>query len=278
MKKLVILLGAFALIGCGEKKATGDNGAAGNEQGAGDSVLSTNGTERPSTAGSSEGKPDAVVSEDTEVIKSQLLGFWAMDPAKIVKDIEENPPEEISENQLKVMKQMLLEPSEDKEEQDTMMLQFAEGEIFSLYQSHGILIGSYFIKSEAESAEELEIEIKITELSATTYQLDLIGLTKEEAEGKIRSMLESENKRMPKLLLAGETMRFSFPKGEGSPGFPVLLSRMDEAQVSKRKGLIKELFLHYFNKGQFSVGERDEQELQRFRDQFMEELGFSEKE
>ena len=53
---------------------------------------------------------------------------------------------------------------------------------------------------------------------------------------------------------------------------------MDEAQVSKRKGLIKELFLHYFNKGQFSVGERDEQELQRFRDQFMEELGFSEKE
>ena len=38
MKKLVLLLGAFALIGCGDKKATGDNGAAGNDAGAGEST------------------------------------------------------------------------------------------------------------------------------------------------------------------------------------------------------------------------------------------------
>ena len=30
MKKLVLLLGAFALVGCGEKKATGDGSASGN--------------------------------------------------------------------------------------------------------------------------------------------------------------------------------------------------------------------------------------------------------
>ena len=37
MVKLVLLFGVFALIGCGEKKETSDNGAAGNDAGADES-------------------------------------------------------------------------------------------------------------------------------------------------------------------------------------------------------------------------------------------------
>ena len=74
MKKLVILLGAFALIGCGEKKETGDNGAADKEAGASESTSG----ERADSSASPE---------------SQLIGYWVPNLEKTIKALQADPPE-----------------------------------------------------------------------------------------------------------------------------------------------------------------------------------------
>ena len=72
MKKLVLLLSAFALIGCGEKKAAGDNGATGNEQDARDSVATK--------SGATPASPE-----------SRLIGYWTIDEEKSLKALESLP-------------------------------------------------------------------------------------------------------------------------------------------------------------------------------------------
>lgn len=72
MKKLFSLLSCLLLIGCGEKKVTDDNGAAGNDQGAGDPV-----------ANKSEEAPASP--------ESKIIGYWTLDAEKSLKALEDLP-------------------------------------------------------------------------------------------------------------------------------------------------------------------------------------------
>jgi len=81
MKKLVILLGAFTLIGCGEKKETGDNGGADKEAGASESTSGER-TEAPASP------------------ESQLIGYWVPNAERTIKAlqaVQADHPEEIDE-------------------------------------------------------------------------------------------------------------------------------------------------------------------------------------
>ena len=63
MKKLVTLLGTFALVGCGEKTESSDNGAAGNDAGTVESETKPSGEPFPSDNGATGSDAGAVESE-----------------------------------------------------------------------------------------------------------------------------------------------------------------------------------------------------------------------
>jgi hypothetical protein len=63
MKKLVTLLGTFALVGCGEKTESSDNGAAGNDAGTVESETKPSGESFPSDNGATGNDAGAVESE-----------------------------------------------------------------------------------------------------------------------------------------------------------------------------------------------------------------------
>ena len=77
MKKLVLLLGAFALIGCGEKKETNDNGTADNGEVAGESVTAE--TEAPASP------------------ESRIIGSWRLDKEKSLMAMDDLPDGEEAE-------------------------------------------------------------------------------------------------------------------------------------------------------------------------------------
>ena len=74
MRKLVILIGVFTFIGCGEKKETGDNGAADKEGGASEST-SGEGTEASASP------------------ESQLIGYWVPNAESTIKALQALQPE-----------------------------------------------------------------------------------------------------------------------------------------------------------------------------------------
>ena len=63
MKKLVTLLGTFALVGCGEKTESSDNDAAGNDAGTVESETKPSGEPFPSDNGATGSDAEAVESE-----------------------------------------------------------------------------------------------------------------------------------------------------------------------------------------------------------------------
>ena len=63
MKKLVTLLGTFALVGCGEKTESSDNDAAGNDAGTVESETKPSGEPFPSDNGATGSDAGAVESE-----------------------------------------------------------------------------------------------------------------------------------------------------------------------------------------------------------------------
>ena len=87
MKKLLPLISCLLLIGCGEKKATGVNGAAGNDEGAGDPVVS-------------EGEEAPVSPESSSVsLESRIIGYWTLDSQKSLKALESLPESPDSEEE-----------------------------------------------------------------------------------------------------------------------------------------------------------------------------------
>ena len=229
MKKLVLLLGAFALIGCGEKKATGDKGA---------------------DAGKADVEAaDPAPSGNTEGLESQLIGCWAIDPSKIVKALEANPPEGVSEEQLAGMKTYLTEEWEEHEADDTGLLvfQFSKGGRFSLYSGEGRHGGTYAINWEADRGGDLGIRMKFTELS----ELDLLhknldqqaGSSKEEVEEYAQEMLKELNTRHPTAMtLSKERLTVVPPEGaDKQVPFSVFLSRLGDSEGKERIKRAKEV-------------------------------------
>ena len=228
MKKLVILLGAFALIGCGEKKETGDKGA---------------------DAGKADVEAaDPAPSGNTEGLESQLIGCWAIDPSKIVKALEANPPEGVSEEQLAGIKTHLTEEWEEHEADDSGLLvfQFSKGGRFSLYSGEGRHGGTYAINWEADRGGDLGIRMKFTELS----ELDLlhknldqqVGSTKQEVEEYAQEMLKELNTRHPTAMtLSKERLTVVPPEGaEEQMPFSLFLSRLGDSEGKERVKRAKE--------------------------------------
>ena len=98
MKKLLPLFSCLLLIGCGEKKETGDNGASDKDEVAGESV--TAGTEAPVSLEKSEGLTTVAVRGDDisylpilpeEITKEFIMGLWAKphDDRGMIKELQE---------------------------------------------------------------------------------------------------------------------------------------------------------------------------------------------
>ncbi len=140
MKKLVLLLGALALIGCGEKKESSDNGAAGNDAGAGESI----GGESADTSASPE---------------SQLIGYWALNAEKIIKAIEADPPDGATAEELKELGPALREGLREW----TFIMQFAEGGQLNHYNSNNsdIEVGTYSLLVDGEKDAPTGINAKL---------------------------------------------------------------------------------------------------------------------
>jgi len=228
MKKLVLLLGAFALTGCREKKATGDKGA---------------------DAGKADVEAvDPAPSGNTEGLESQLIGCWAIDPSKIVKALEANPPEGVSEEQLAGIKTHLTEDWEEHEADDSglLVIQFSKGGRFSLYSGEGRHGGTYAINLEADRGGDLGIRMKITELS----EFDLLiknlnqqaGSSKEEVEEYDQKTLKELNTRYPTLMvLSKERLTVVPPEGaEEEMPFSLFLSRLGDSEGKERVKRTKE--------------------------------------
>ena len=135
MKKLVLLLGAFALIGCGEKNSTGDNGATGNGQDAADPVESKSGGTPASPA-------------------SRLIGYWRIDAESTFKEWEENPPSQDFDAAF------WKESFAKEEDFQTDTLEFlANGKVIG--HSLDGESGSYAIKAGANDSDDLDVEVDL---------------------------------------------------------------------------------------------------------------------
>ena len=135
MKKLILLLGAFALIGCGEKKATCDNRADGNDEGAGDGAVSDS-EEAPASP------------------ESRLIGYWRIDAESTFKEWEENPPSQDFDAAF------WKESFAEEEDFQTDTLEFlADGKVIghSLYGESG----SYAIKAGDNDSEDLDVQVDL---------------------------------------------------------------------------------------------------------------------
>ena len=131
MKKLVILLGAFALIGCGEKNSTGDNRDTGNGKDAADPVESKSGGTPASPA-------------------SRLIGYWRGDAESTFKEWEENPPSQDFDTAF------WKESFADTEEHTLEFL--ANGKVIG-HSHDGEWSGSYAIKAGDNDSEDLGVEV-----------------------------------------------------------------------------------------------------------------------
>ena len=135
MKKLVLLLGAFALIGCGEKNSTGDNGATGNGQDAADPVESKSGGTPASPA-------------------SRLIGYWRIDAESTFKEWEENPPSQDFDAAF------WKESFAKEEDFQTDTLEFlANGKVIG--HSLDGESGSYAIRAGANDSDDLDVEVDL---------------------------------------------------------------------------------------------------------------------
>ena len=135
MKNLSILLCAFALIGCGEKNSTGDNGVTGNGQDAADPVESKSGGTPASPA-------------------SRLIGYWRIDAESTFKEWEENPPSQDFDTAF--WKESFVEA----EDFQTDTLEFlASGKVIG----HSLVgeSGSYAIKAGGNDSEDLDVEVDL---------------------------------------------------------------------------------------------------------------------
>ena len=134
MKKLVLLLGAFALIGCGEKNESGV-GAADNDEVAGNGVVSES-EEAPASPGSG------------------LIGYWRVDAESTFKEWEENPP--VADFDAAFWKESFAED----EDFQTGTLQFlADGKVL-LHGIHGES-GSYAIKASDNDSTDFEVAMEM---------------------------------------------------------------------------------------------------------------------
>ncbi len=135
MKKALLLFAALLVAGCGEKKATGDNGGGGNDEGAGDGVVSESG-EAPASP------------------ESRLIGYWRIDAESTFKEWEENPPSQDFDAAF------WKESFANNHAFQTDTLEFlADGKVIS----HGLYgeSGSYAIKASDNDSEDLEVEVDL---------------------------------------------------------------------------------------------------------------------
>ena len=151
MKKLVILLGAFALIGCGEKKETGDNGAADKEAGASESTSG----ERADSSASPE---------------SQLIGYWVPNLEKTIKALQADPPEglEIEE----AIENFREEPGFGKDA--ATFLKFEEDGVLRLYDDGEEETEAYSLV--IDDKQDAPIRIK-AEMNGSDTSMSLTGET-----------------------------------------------------------------------------------------------------
>lgn len=230
---------------------------------------------------------EADVTGNTEEVERRLIGYWAVDPSKLVKELEANPPEGASEEQLAEMKDFLLSDKwEEQEKNDmaAMFLYFEERGAVSFYTHGGRMRGSYSIKVPDGKDDKMEVDWTITNLGAGGL-IDLVGLSEKEKEDSVARMLDEWNTTEKfRLFLNGETVQAKFP------GEPLLmpLSRIKGSEVTKRKDWIRDAFLRVVNEpGVVIVGEGDDpektdreeeqrkRELEQLKDEWLTELGLS---
>ena len=133
-KKLVLLLGAIALIGCGEKNESGV-GADDNDEGAGDGVVSES-EEAPASP------------------ESRLIGYWRIDAESTFKEWEENPPSQDFDAAF------WKESFAEEEDFQTDTLEFlANGKVIE--HSLDGESGSYAIEAGANDSEDLDVEVDL---------------------------------------------------------------------------------------------------------------------
>ena len=143
MKKLVLLLAAFALIGCGEKKESGV-GAADNDEGAVESVTAE--TEAPASP------------------ESKIIGYWALDFEKCRKAFEDLPDSEEKEEFSKFL---------SVESEEGLFVHFSKGGKFGMYKyDEGPEFSTFTIITDDEGVISIDTEEAVSlELKGDTLQM-----------------------------------------------------------------------------------------------------------
>ena len=229
---------------------------------AGLKLANSNKSDKSSDGDSVKAKTEAAVTGNTGEVERRLIGYWAVDPIKLVKAMEATLPEGASEEQLADMKDYLLSDKwEEREKNDTAawFLHFEERGTVSFYTHGGRMRGSYSIKVPDGKDDKMEVDWTITNLGAGGL-LDLVGLSEKEKEDEVVRMLDEWNTTEKfRLFINGETVQAKYP------GEPLLMpfSRIKGSEVTKRKGWIRDAFLRVVNEpGVVIVGEGDDPEKQ----------------
>ena len=213
-KKLVLLLGAFALIGCGEKKETGDDKETSQDTGSAPVAQK----EKPKTGKDvppEEPNPDEE-GNAAETRKSGVIGYWAPDLKAMLTaldTLEKDPPkggwaaEEFAERRKEIMKNEWLK--------EVRVWSFSEdGEFTIIYNDtkDGMSSGIYRINIEPQ---EDGVKVFRVEVENDSNQFSLI--TKSDSMTVLNEV----------------------------PVNPMILHRINEAEFKKRMARGKELRLHY---------------------------------
>ena len=186
MRKLVILIGVFTFIGCGEKKETGDNGAADKEGGASESTTGE-GTEASASP------------------ESQLIGYWAPNVEKTIKALQADPPEEIKDIE-EAVENLRGEFAYGKDAAN--FLKFEEDGVLRLYEDGEEETETYSLVIDDKQDRPIRIKAKMSgsdismTLTGETLQLFMEDAVKiaffldriEEGEAKRRLALAAERR------------------------------------------------------------------------------------
>ena len=155
MRKLVILIGVFTFIGCGEKKETGDNGAADKEGGASEST-SGEGTEASASP------------------ESQLIGYWVPNAERTIKAlqaVQADHPEEIDEIE-NLIESLREDPAFGKD--GAHFLKFEEDGVLGVYSDGEEETETYSLVIDDKQDRPIRIKAK---MSGSDISMTLTGET-----------------------------------------------------------------------------------------------------